>query len=152
MSRRILDELWISEEDVKKYKTEEVKLRYRSFVRFGKKVGRVNTHKKNTPWRYYNVIYWWTDKQLHETVNNIESEDERRSLCKHIIRLEYATRLATKRKEVAYMDAREIIGIIERMWYTVTKNHIHSWHKKLNPEQARNKKLLSIEQENANKQ
>ncbi len=121
MSRTILDALWITKDDLKKYSTSDTR-RYRSFLKKGKTLQRMNKHKVDTPGRYYNIWYGWTSKELHREYNAIVDKNEEEAFRKNIIRIEYVCKFGSREKKCVYIDARETMKILQDMWYKITPN------------------------------
>lgn len=119
--RTILDVLWISKEDLERF-SQNKNRRYRSFLKKWNILQRINKHKRDLPWLYYNIAYWWTSKELHREYNCIIDNDESEAFRKNIIRVEYVSKAWTKEKKSVYIDAREIMKILQDMWYDIKPN------------------------------
>ncbi len=119
--RWILEVLWISKEDLARF-SQNKNRRYRSFLKKWNILQRINKHKRDLPWLYYNIAYWWTSKELHREYNCIIDSKESESFRKNIIRVEYVCKAWTKEKKSVYIDSREIMKILQDMWYDIRPN------------------------------
>lgn len=119
--RTILEVLGISKEDLERF-SQSKNRRYRSFLKKWNTLQRINKHKRDLPGLYYNIAYWWTSKELHREYNCIIDKWEEEAFRKNIIRVEYVSKAWTKEKKSVYIDAREIMKILQDMWYDVKPN------------------------------
>ena len=119
--REILNVLWISKEDIDRFPKTN-KRRFRSFLRKWKTLQRISKRKRDLPWLYYNIAYWWTSKELHREYNCIIDKTEEEEFRKSMIRVEYVCKFWSKQKKSVYVDAREMVTILQEMWYDIKRN------------------------------